>query len=188
MPYPADADAGDATNHPGLYEFQFADARFSVANSRKLVISVCGATNLLNADYEIALVKFDPYDAMRLGLATLPNAAADAVGGLPISDAGGLDLDARLDAAVSTRATPAQVNTEADTAPADAGVTTARTGYLDKLNITGNVAGSSEVTAIQNNTRVRVIVPPSIEHRVGFLNVRVCDDAENALAVTPVVP
>lgn len=33
----------------------------------------------------------------------LPNAAPDAAGGLPISDAGGLDLDAVLDAAVSSR-------------------------------------------------------------------------------------
>ncbi|MDJ0896916.1 MAG: hypothetical protein QNJ92_17360 [Alphaproteobacteria bacterium] len=32
-------------------------------------------------------------DAVRAGLTALPNAAADAAGGLPISDAGGLDLD-----------------------------------------------------------------------------------------------
>lgn len=47
------------------------------------------------------------YETTR-GLAgtALPNAAADAAGGLPISDAGGLDLDtllARLDANISTR-------------------------------------------------------------------------------------
>lgn len=58
----------DATNHPGLYEFQFADARYSVASARKLVISVSGAANLLAADYEIALVRFDPYDSNGLGL------------------------------------------------------------------------------------------------------------------------
>ena len=33
-------------------------------------------------------------DSVRAGLTALPNAAADAAGGLPISDAGGLDLDA----------------------------------------------------------------------------------------------
>src|SRR3990172_6052430 len=33
----------------------------------------------------------------------LPAAAADAAGGLPISDAGGLDLDVRLDAAITSR-------------------------------------------------------------------------------------
>jgi hypothetical protein len=36
----------------------------------------------------------NPTDAVRFGLTALPNAAADAAGGLPISDAGGLDLDA----------------------------------------------------------------------------------------------
>src|SRR5688572_14337103 len=41
------------------------------------------------------VVSFDPYDAVRAGLTALPNAAADAAGGLPISDAGGLDLDAQ---------------------------------------------------------------------------------------------
>src|SRR3990172_3839141 len=35
----------DATNHKGLYEFQFDNARFSVANVRRLIISVTGATN-----------------------------------------------------------------------------------------------------------------------------------------------
>jgi len=39
-------------------------------------------------------VSYDPTDAVRIGLTALPNAAADAAGGLPISDAGGLDLDA----------------------------------------------------------------------------------------------
>ena len=29
----------DATNHPGLYEFQVADARFAVAGARSLVIT-----------------------------------------------------------------------------------------------------------------------------------------------------
>jgi hypothetical protein len=36
----------------------------------------------------------------------LPAAAADAAGGLPISDAGGLDLDTRIDAAISSRLAP----------------------------------------------------------------------------------
>lgn len=35
-------------------------------------------------------------DSVRAGLTALPNAAADAAGGLPISDAGGLDIDAIL--------------------------------------------------------------------------------------------
>lgn len=41
-------------------------------------------------------------------------------------------------------------------------LSSARAGYLDKLNISGDVAGSSEVTAIQNNTTTELIVPTNI--------------------------
>ena len=41
----------------------------------------------------VQLVSYDQFDAVRLGLTALPNAAADAAFGLPISDAGGLDID-----------------------------------------------------------------------------------------------
>ena len=72
----------DAVNHRGVYEFQFADARFSVASARRLIISVTGAASLMDADYEIQLVSFNPYDAVRMGLTALPNAVAEAAGGL----------------------------------------------------------------------------------------------------------
>lgn len=42
-------------------------------------------------------------------------------------------------------------------------LTASRAGYLDNLNIGGNVASSAEVTAIQNNTRVVRVVPSVIE-------------------------
>lgn len=41
-----------------------------------------------------AMHALDLDDSVRAGMTALPNAAADAAGGLPISDAGGLDLDA----------------------------------------------------------------------------------------------
>lgn len=69
----------DATNHKGLYEFQFDNARFSVASAKRLVISVSGATNLLDADYEIQLVQVDPYDAVRMGMTSLPASGTLAV-------------------------------------------------------------------------------------------------------------
>lgn len=43
-----------------------------------------------------AYYAYDPFDSVRLGLTALPNAAADAAGGIPVSDAGGLDLDTQL--------------------------------------------------------------------------------------------
>lgn len=61
--------------------------------------STSNATNLASA--------CSNYSATRgLSGTALPAAAADAAGGLPISDAGGLDLDSRLDAAVSSRLAP----------------------------------------------------------------------------------
>lgn len=55
---------------------------------RTLVIETYG-----NASAQHAM-DFD--DSVRGGLSALPNAAADAAGGLPISDNGGLDLDSKL--------------------------------------------------------------------------------------------
>jgi hypothetical protein len=52
-----------------------------------------------NASAEHAV---DLDDSVRAGLTALPNAAADAAGGLPISDAGGLDLDAQIQTDIDT--------------------------------------------------------------------------------------
>lgn len=52
----------DATNHPGVYEMQFANARFAIANSKYLLISIAGTTtNLIQSDAIIQLQTFDPY-------------------------------------------------------------------------------------------------------------------------------
>jgi len=56
---------------------------------------------------------YDPTDAVRIGMTALPNAAADAAGGFPVSDAGGLDLD---------NDTLTQVNAALDTAIAELAV------------------------------------------------------------------
>ncbi|GEM_PF-2442623 len=59
------------TNHPGLYEIHILNSRFSVANAKSMVVTVTGVTDLLTADYEIALTGFDPFDAVALGLSRL---------------------------------------------------------------------------------------------------------------------
>ena len=43
----------DATNQPGLYEFQFLDSVFATANAKKLVITISGAS--ADGSYEINL-------------------------------------------------------------------------------------------------------------------------------------
>lgn len=45
----------DATNHPGVYEVQIADARWAVSNARSVIVSLSGATNLLATHAEIQL-------------------------------------------------------------------------------------------------------------------------------------
>lgn len=50
-----------------------------------------------------------------------------------------------------------------DTTALLARLTASRAGYLDNLNIGGNVASSAEATAIQNNTRAVRSVPSTIE-------------------------
>jgi hypothetical protein len=45
----------DSTNHPGLYEFQFADARFSVASAKLLRVCISGATSLIAKEITVQL-------------------------------------------------------------------------------------------------------------------------------------
>jgi len=49
----------DATNHPGIYEIQLADARFASAARSNLLISISGATNLAQADVEVQMSNLD---------------------------------------------------------------------------------------------------------------------------------
>lgn len=83
----------DATNMPGLYRLDLSDA-ICATGVNSVVVMLKGAANMAPVVLEIQLTSYDPNDAVRLGMTALPNAAADAAGGLPISDAGALDLDA----------------------------------------------------------------------------------------------
>ncbi len=76
----------------GYYRLDLPDG--AVADGVTGVLVHGTATGMVVIGEYIELVDYDPYDGARLGLIALPNAAADAAGGLPISDAGGLDLDA----------------------------------------------------------------------------------------------
>ena len=80
------------TNSPGLYRLDLPDA-VCAAGVDAAVVTVFGAAGMVQASIEIQLVAVDVQDSVRGGLTALPNAAADAPGGLPISDAGGLDMD-----------------------------------------------------------------------------------------------
>lgn len=48
----------DATNHPGLYELQFANARFAVAGAKRLTISLLGVADMEQTDLQVDLDLF----------------------------------------------------------------------------------------------------------------------------------
>lgn len=87
----AHSDGGMLHINDGWYRVDYPDAAFA-ASATGVQIGGTATGMVVLAPY-FELVAYDPYDTVRLGLTALPNAAADAAGGLPISDAGGLDLD-----------------------------------------------------------------------------------------------
>jgi hypothetical protein len=93
----------------------------------------------------------DNYSATR-GLAgtALPDAAADAAGGLPISDAGGLDLDAKIGALTFTVAGDVDVNVQSwkgSAAPDNTGDAYARLGAPAGASVSSDVASVKSDTA-----------------------------------------
>jgi len=85
-----------------LWKFVFADAELQAA---EIVVTISDSSTKAVEDQSIII---DTYgnasaqhavnrdDIVRSGLTALPNAAADAAGGLPISDAGGQNVDAAI--------------------------------------------------------------------------------------------
>lgn len=133
----------DATNHPGLYEFQFADARLAVSSAKSLVISISGATNLVQADYSIPLVVDDPY--------TAKITSGTGSGQLSVSS-GTVDLGKILGTAVSTPATAGILdvnvkNIDNDAASASGTVTFPNATLASTTNITaGTITTATNLT------------------------------------------
>jgi hypothetical protein len=91
----------------------------------------------------------DNYSATR-GLAgtALPAAAADAAGGLPISDLGGLDLDAKVGALTFTVAGDVDVNVQSWLGQACAAVTTNGVPEVDVTHWLGTAAATPTVAGV----------------------------------------
>lgn len=88
----AHTDGGFLAISHGEYRLDLPDAAY--ATGANYVDFGGTVTGMVVIGGRVRLVDYDLEDSVRLGLTALPNAAADAAGGLPISDAGGLDLDA----------------------------------------------------------------------------------------------
>lgn len=78
----------------GYYRFDLPDAACATGVDGVLVHGT--VTGMVVIGCYIHLTDIDIFDGVRGGMTALPNAAADAPGGLPISDAGGLDVDTQL--------------------------------------------------------------------------------------------
>jgi len=139
------ADGGfilvDDTNMPGLYRCDYPDAAFATGVDQVfLQIVVVSANNAVAAPILVDITDVDLRDSVRGGMTALPNAAADAAGGLPISDAGGLDLDSRLDADVSSRLAPTTASRTLDvTAAGTAGIDW---GNVENKTTANNLSGT----------------------------------------------
>ena len=83
----------DATNMKGLYRLDLPNAVIAAGKGNMVTIYLSGAANMAPCLQEIELTGWDNQDAVHGGMSALPNAAANAAGGLPISIAGALDLD-----------------------------------------------------------------------------------------------
>jgi len=88
----AHSDGGFLHIGNGYYRLDLPDAASAVGVTGVLIHGT--VTGMVVIGQYIQLVTYDPFDGVRLGLTALPNAAANAAGGLPVSDAGGVDLDA----------------------------------------------------------------------------------------------
>lgn len=90
----AHTDGGFLHIGNGVYRLDLPDA--ACASGVDKVIVHGTVTGMVVIGCVIQLTDVDLFDSVRGGMTALPNAAADAAGGLPISDAGGLDLDTKL--------------------------------------------------------------------------------------------
>lgn len=136
--------AVDGTNLPGLYEIQFLDGVFDDASCKRLIGCVRGVTNMAPTWFEIELVAYDPQDTVRLGLTALPNAAAEAAGGLYTrgTGAGQINQDANGRVDVSLKAILGTTLTET------AGqIAAAFKKFFDKASPTGTINSIPDAVA-----------------------------------------
>jgi hypothetical protein len=71
----------DATNMPGFYEFHPPDAALA-SGAESVAFQLKGASGMAMLPLEVELTATNNQDAVRMGLTALPNAAAEAAGGL----------------------------------------------------------------------------------------------------------
>jgi hypothetical protein len=150
----AHTDGGFLHIGNGYYRLDLPDAACATGADGVLVHGT--VTGMVVIGCYIHLVDYDPFDSVRMGVTALPNAAADAAGGLPISDLGGLDLDTLLDVAVSTRLAPTVAGRTLDvTAAGNAGIDWANIENPTRYRYRINGSHGSDWRLVCKNRRSR---------------------------------
>lgn len=136
----------DATNHPGVYEIQIADARYAVSSAKSLLISLSGATGMAQADAVVQLQSDDPYVAKPTNFAAFSingSGQIDAIkfAGQTITAAAPVTLPASVAAVGSAMTlTSGERNSVAD-------------ALLDRDMSTGTDSGSTTVRTVRQALR-----------------------------------
>lgn len=82
----------DATNHKGVYELQFADARYAVSGAKSLLVTIIANSTTEEVSFIIPLTDYDPYDVVRQGMTALPNVVSGSAGAIVTSGTGTAQL------------------------------------------------------------------------------------------------
>ena len=143
----AHADGGIEHIDDGYYRLDIPDAAFASGASGVLIGGTVTGMIILAA--YVPLVAYNPADAVRLGLTSLPNAAADAAGGLPVSDAGGLDMDNIVENALNSAIAELSQGIPSATPSLRNAVMLLYMALRNKLDV--ETSGSPDVLQVHNN-------------------------------------
>lgn len=92
----------DATNMPGTYRFDVPDAAYATGADKVVVQIVPGAARVCNP-IAVDITEVNLRDAVRGGMGALPNAAAEAAGGLYTRGTGAGQINQNADGQVDVR-------------------------------------------------------------------------------------
>ncbi|MBI3983852.1 hypothetical protein HY346_00980 [Candidatus Microgenomates bacterium] len=134
----------DATNLPGFYEIGVPNAALATG-ANWVVMQLKGATNMAQLTLEVELVDYDPQDGVRLGLTALPNAAAEAAGGLYTRGAGAGQINQDANGRVDTRVISNTDKTGYSIGVGGIAATAFAAGAIDAAAIAANAIGASEI-------------------------------------------
>lgn len=149
--------AVDGTNCPGQYRLDLSDT--IVATAGMVTVYLRGASNMVPCVVEIEVVSVNKFDSVRMGMTALPNAAAEAAGGLYTRGSGSGQINQQSNGLIDTNIE--RIDNDATAA------TNAKNGWLG-LATTGTAAsggstsitlagGASAVDDFYNNAAVAII-------------------------------